>query len=121
MREADRRDAIQKAEAQQASYLDKLVQQKVKERLEAQAAELANLQATRLANIFAAREKAKYHDNGQLEAPKRPLQSGTVRFDKDGQPIITFHDNGDEITEEDMQAVEQGAVNFHQAQNGESS
>lgn len=74
VREADRRDAIQRAEAQQANYLDSLVQQKVKENLENQAGELAALQAARLAGIFAARERAKYHDGSQQQktAPARP-------------------------------------------------
>lgn len=80
VREADRRDNIQRAEAQQANYLDSLVAQQVKEKLSGQAAELAEMQAARLANIFAAREKAKYHDGTEdkeqtaLPQPKREYE-----------------------------------------------
>lgn len=77
VREADRRDNIQKAEQQQANYLDALVQQQVKEKLEAQASELAQLQATRLAGIFATRERAKYHDGGQPSLPAASVAADT--------------------------------------------
>ena len=77
VREADRRDNLQKAENQQAKFLDSLVAQDVKKQLEAEAPQLAALQAQRLAAMFASRERAKYHDGAKQLPPAAtpaPLQ-----------------------------------------------
>lgn len=71
VREADRRDMVQRAEDAQANHLDKLVAQKVQEELEQMADSLAMVQARRIADAFSRREHAKYHDAAtpQLPAP----------------------------------------------------
>ena len=60
VRESDRLDMIQKAEDEQAGYLDTLVAQEVKELLTSQAPQLAAIQAERLAAKFYRGESAKY-------------------------------------------------------------
>lgn len=71
VREADRRDMVQRAEDAQANHLDKLVAQKVQEELEQMADSLAMVQARRIADAFSRREHAKYHNapTPQLPAP----------------------------------------------------
>lgn len=78
VREADRRDGVQKAESQQASYLDMLVAQQVKEVLEREAPELARLQAGRIANSFANRERAKYHTGTPAQRSPVPAELPTT-------------------------------------------
>ncbi len=73
VRESDRLDLIQKAEDEQASELDALVGQQVKELLTQQAPQLAAIQAQRLAAKFYRSETAKYGsdqtNNGTETAP----------------------------------------------------
>lgn len=73
VRESDRLDTIQKAEDEQADYLDSLIAQKVKEKLEEQADNLADIQADRIAAGVYRRERAKYSGGGGLPTgrPKR--------------------------------------------------
>jgi hypothetical protein len=60
VREADRRDVVQQAESEQALLLDKLIGQKVKELITAEADLLAQEQAGRVVDAFRRRELAKY-------------------------------------------------------------
>ncbi|MCA9923071.1 MAG: hypothetical protein KC421_11900, partial [Anaerolineales bacterium] len=74
VRESDRLDMIQRAEDEQAGYLDSLVAQEVKELLTSQAPQLAAIQAERLAAKFYRGESAKYgsketHNGDHLPAP----------------------------------------------------
>ena len=89
VREADRRDMVQKAEDVQANSLDRLVAQKVKERLEDMADNLAVMQAQRIADAFARREQAKYHD-GPIKLPPSAAPMGlpipAVAHDETEQP-----------------------------------
>ena len=77
VRQADRRDKIMRAEETQADYLDKLVIQKTKSRLEAEADQLADLQAGRIANAFIKREQAQGYD-GTAHAPTPAIASQRV-------------------------------------------
>jgi hypothetical protein len=63
VREADRRDALQDAEDNQATLLDQLVAKSMQEKLTAIAPELADEQAGKLAGQFLGREQAKYHQD----------------------------------------------------------
>lgn len=72
VRQADRRDAIMRAEESQADYLDKLVIQKTKTRLEAEADKLADLKAGRIAGAFVRRETAQGYDGSQPDLPLTP-------------------------------------------------
>lgn len=65
VREADRNDEIQRAEDEQAKYLDSLIAKSVKEILAGQAPELARLQAEKIASRFRQNETAKYADSSQ--------------------------------------------------------
>jgi len=78
VRDADRREAIQQAEAQQARLLDQLVAKSMKEKLTEMAPDLADEQATRLAAKFYQREEAKH------EKPKGV--SGAIRVDLPDEP-----------------------------------
>lgn len=71
VREADRRDMVQKAEDEQASYLDSLIAQKVKEKLKALSDELADTQAARIVDRFTDRELTKHADGIPTSQPAR--------------------------------------------------
>lgn len=60
VREADRRDSVQRAEDEGAKYLDDLLGQRVKEKLEGAAEGLAEAQASRILEQFYRQESAKY-------------------------------------------------------------
>lgn len=64
VREANRRDKIQKAENEQADYLDDLVTKGVKENLQGLAPVIADEQARSLAGKFYGKEMVKYHNPG---------------------------------------------------------
>lgn len=66
VQESDRQDAIQLAENEQASYLDKLITQQMKEQLNQIAPELAEQQARKLAHRFYNLESSKYAKTGNL-------------------------------------------------------
>jgi hypothetical protein len=74
VRESDRLDTVQKAEDEQAIFLDSLIAQNVKELLEKQAPDLARIQAGRIAAQVYRREKAKYAGDGvPAGQPKREV------------------------------------------------
>jgi hypothetical protein len=84
VRQADRRDKIMTAEEQQADYLDRLVTQETKSRLEKEAPRLASIKSQRIADAFVRRELAQGHDGAmpvtaapavasqQVDAPEPP-------------------------------------------------
>lgn len=85
VRESDRRDEIQKAEDEQARYLDNLIARDVKDILAQQAPALARLQAERIASQFYQHESAKYGGDGRTEETAvRPTPS------RNGQPEENF-------------------------------
>jgi hypothetical protein len=92
VRESDRLDMLQKAEAEQADELDQLVAQQVKELLTKQAPQLAAMQAERLAAKFYRNEQSKYgstdtqaalpqNTNRQTELNQPLDNSGVTLFD----------------------------------------
>lgn len=95
IREAERAGKIQKVEDEAADYLDDLVQQGVRERLNAKAQQIANAQADRIAEERANIELAKgKRDNAPRQQPgpgRRP-----VVVNSDGPPAPTTTPREDE-------------------------
>jgi hypothetical protein len=69
VRQSDRRDAVMRAEEHQADYLDKLIVQKTKTKLEGEADRLADLKAGRIADSFVRRETAQGYDAARKLVP----------------------------------------------------
>lgn len=69
VREADRHDEVQRAEAEHAKYLDELITKQVKEELAKAAPRIAALQAKRIAAQFNRHEAAKYADVSHVLPP----------------------------------------------------
>ncbi len=72
VRESDRLDEIQKAEDEQASELDRLVAQKLREKLVHIAPTIADQQAARIAAQYQRRETAKYGSTETSDQPAPP-------------------------------------------------
>lgn len=86
IREAERLGKIQQVEEEAADYLDDLVQQGVRERLNAKAQQIANAQADRIADERANIELAK----GKRESNNTPRQNPRpVMVNQDGPPPPT--------------------------------
>lgn len=96
IREAERVGKIQKVEDEAADYLDDLVQQGVRERLNAKAQQIANAQADRIAEERANIELAK----GKREGNNAPRQAGpgarpvVVHKDAPPPPTTTPREDG---------------------------
>jgi hypothetical protein len=87
IREAERLGRIQEAEANEADYLDDLIAQNVKERLNQHAAELASEQAEKIVAERLAIERAKYaNKNHRPPRPTGSPQREVRAFAANGRP-----------------------------------